>query len=95
MARRYRISCVVPSDRLNHHERIRAIGGINPDGTRWKIGHGDAIAGIETGNWSFYVADAGRQSEIVVAVSKYGAKYLKAADDKLHPDSLLALPKCP
>jgi len=94
MTSRYQICCVTQSDRLNHHERIRTIGGINADGSRWTISHRDAIEGIEAGQWSFFIAHAGRQSEIVVAVSKYGPKYLKAAEDKLHPASLLGLPDC-
>jgi Protein of unknown function (DUF3892) len=94
MTSRYQICCVTRSDRLNHHERIRTIGGINPDGSRWKISHRAAIDGIEAGHWSFYVAGTTGLSEIVVAVSKYGRKYLKGAEDRLHPDSLLALPEC-
>jgi hypothetical protein len=95
MTGRYQISCVTQSDRLNHDNRIRTIGGTNADGTRWKIDHRAAIEGIASGQWSFYIAQAGREFEIVVAVSKYGRKYLKGTEDRLHPDSLLALPECP
>ena len=79
---------------MNHDRRIRSIGGINPDGAHWKITETEAIAAIETGRWSFYVADDGRELPLIVAVSKYGSKYLKTAVDPLHPDSLLALPEC-
>ncbi len=94
MRSRYQIHCVDRSDRLNHDRRIRGIGGVNPDGARWTISEETAIAGIETGRWTFYVSRAGQQIEIVVATSRYGGKYLKTADDNLHPEGLLALPEC-
>ncbi len=94
MAALYRIHCVTPSDRFNHHQRLRRLGGVNPDGARWRIGEAEAIAGIEAGRWRFVVAYRGRDWEVEVATSKYGTKYLKTAADTLHPDSLLALPHC-
>jgi uncharacterized protein DUF3892 len=93
--RRYRIHCVDRSDRLNHDRRIRYIGGVNPDGARWRISEAAAIAGIETGRWSFYISYAGHDVEIVVATSRYGNQYIKsAADEGLHPERLLALGAC-
>jgi hypothetical protein len=95
MPSRYQIYCIERSDSFNHHRRIRGIGGINPDGSRWKISEETAIAGIESGQWRFYVSRAGHEIDIVVATSKYGSKYIKTADDGgLHPDGLLALPEC-
>ncbi len=94
MRSRYQISCVQRSDRLNHDRRIRGIGGVNPDGTRWTISSEAAIAAIEEGRWRFFVSHGGRQADVVVAVSRYGTRYLKSADDKLQPDDLLALPEC-
>jgi hypothetical protein len=95
MPSRYRVYCIHRSDRLNHDRRIRTLGGINPDGARWKISEDAAIAGIESGQWSFYVSAAGHDIEIVIATSKYGNKYIKTADDRgPSPDGLLALPEC-
>ncbi|HEX3865065.1 MAG TPA: DUF3892 domain-containing protein [Stellaceae bacterium] len=95
MSSRYRISCVTRSDHLNHDRRIRLIGGVNADGSRWKISAEAAVSGIEAGRWSFYVSEAGRDVDIVIATSKYGNKYIKTADDRnLHPETLLALPQC-
>jgi Protein of unknown function (DUF3892) len=92
---RYQIQCVGRSDRLNHDRRIRRIGGVNADGARWQISEATAIAAIEAGQWSFYVAHAGSAVDIVVATSRYGNKYIKTvADDGLHPEILLALPDC-
>jgi hypothetical protein len=96
--RRYCISCVIRSDRLNHDRRLRGVGGVNPDGAHWQISETVAIAAIESGRWTFYIETAGesgwRETPVVVALSKYGSKYLKGAGDALHPDSLLALPEC-
>jgi uncharacterized protein DUF3892 len=92
---RYQIRCVGRSDSMNHDRRIRRVGGINADGARWQISEEAAIAGIEAGRWNLYVSRAGRDVDIVVAVSKYGSKYIKTADDDgLHPEGLLALPRC-
>ena len=94
MPPRYRIHCIKRSDRLNHDRRIRSFGGVNPDGARWSIREAALIAGIEEGRWQFYVTRDGAEVELVVATSRYGNKYVKAADDNLHPDTLLALPEC-
>jgi hypothetical protein len=91
----YCISCVIRSDRLNHDRRILGVSGINPDGAHWRIGEAEAIAAIESGRWSFYVEAGGRALPVIVAVSKYGSKYIKGIGDGLQPDSLLALPECP
>lgn len=94
LPRRYLIHCVIRSDLLNHDRRLRAVGGVNPDGAHWRISEAAAIDAIETGRWSFYVESRGRPQPVVVAVSRYGSKYLKGSDDGLQPDSLLALPDC-
>jgi hypothetical protein len=94
MPARYEVLCINKSDRLNPHERIVNIGGRNGDGTSWKISQPDAIQGIESGKWSFFVRRGGREVNVVVATSRYGNKYLKTEPDGEHPDNLLALPEC-
>lgn len=79
---------------MNHDRRFLGFGGVNPDGAHWRVAHDQAIAAIEAGRWSFYVDAGGRQLPVIVAVSKYGQKYLKGAGDGLQPDSLLRLPDC-
>jgi hypothetical protein len=95
MASRIQIMCINKTDRYNAHERIRSVGGINHDRTRWKLSQEDAIRGIENGQYSFYVAVGGHVVNVIVAVSRYGNKYLKTDNDGDQPDNLLSLPECP
>ena len=94
MASRHEISCINKTDRFNPHERIRSIGGRNGDGSAWKLNQTDAIVGIETGKWAFYVSQQGRTVDVIVAMSAYGHKYLKTVADAQEPDNLLSLREC-
>jgi hypothetical protein len=95
MADRHEVKCINKSDRDNPHERILNIGGLNPSGTRWKLSQQDAIKGIEDGKWLFYVIRGGKSVNVIVAVSRYGNKYLKTEADGEQPNNLLSLPECP
>lgn len=95
MAQSVRISCINKSDRYNPWERITHVGGVNADGTRWKLTLQEAITGIEGGKWTFYVMVANHAVRVVVAVSRFGNKYLKTEADGDSPDNLLSLPECP
>ena len=94
MAVRHQVLCVNKNDRYDPHERIRAIGGRNGDGSNWKLPQEDAIAGIEAGKWDFYVAVHGRPVDVIVATSRYGNKYLKTVADGEQPNNLLSLMEC-
>jgi hypothetical protein len=93
MASRHEVRCINKTDRYNPHERISHIGGSN--GSRWKITEEEAIQGIESGKWEFYVNQGGRVVDVIVAVSRFGHKYLKTIADGEQPDNLLSLPECP
>lgn len=95
MADNVQITCINKSDRANPHERIFAVGGVNSDGTRWKLSQTQAIDGIDIGKWRFWVHAGGRSVWVVVAISRFGNKYLKTEADGEQPDNLLSLPECP
>jgi hypothetical protein len=94
MATKAEIQCVNKTNRYDAHERIRSVGGIQ-GGQRWKLSQPEAIAMIESGQWSFYVTQGGRTVDVIVSTSRYGHKYLKTVADGEHPDNLLSLPECP
>ena len=93
-ADRVRVQCINKSDRFNPHERIISIGGRNGDGSEWKLSQPAAIEGIEAGKWTFYVQNP-HIVDLIVAVSRFGNKYLKTQADGDQPDNLLSLPECP
>ncbi len=95
MAMDVRIRCINKSDRQNPHERISRVGGTNADGTAWALPEADAIAGIESGKWTFHVHVGQNTVKVIIAKSAAGHKYLKTEADGIVPDNLLALPECP
>ncbi len=89
------IGCINKEDRYNSREAITHVGGVNPDGTRWKFTQQRAIQAIENNEYKFYVErPSGDIVWVVVAVSAAGNKYLKTEGDGDEPNNLLSLPEC-
>ena len=91
---KHEIKCINKSNRFSPYDRIENIGGLNPNGTRWRITQARAIEGIESGKWSFYVNNNGNFVDVIIALHN-GVKYLKTKNDGLEPNNLLSLPECP
>jgi hypothetical protein len=66
MATNVQIMCINKTDRSSRHERISHVGGVNADGTRWKITEDAAIAGIRNGTWSFWTAGGGESTWVII-----------------------------
>lgn len=95
MAERHRVRCINKTPRDDPHDRISHVGGVNADNTRWKLSQTDAINGIESGKWTFYVErPTGDRVDVIVA-TRLGRKYLKTTADGDQPNNLLSLPECP
>jgi hypothetical protein len=94
MAQNIQISCINKSDRYNPHERILNVGGVNADGSRWKLSEDKAIAYIKDGTYRFYVSRGGQSVWVIIAIH-LGREYLKTEADGLQPNNLLSLPECP
>lgn len=91
MAQTAQITCINKDDRKNVYERITHVGNASRS---WKLTLEDAIGKIERGEWSFYVSVGGKTVWVVVAISRFGNKYLKTEPDGDTPDNLLSLPEC-
>jgi hypothetical protein len=94
MTKLVQVQCV-KCDKAIAHQCVRYVGGVNPDGTRWRLSEDAAIAGMKEGKWRFWTAGQRKSVWIVTAKSASGREYLKAEPDWVQPATLLALPECP
>lgn len=92
MTKTAQIKCINKQDRPNPWERITHVGGY---ATRhWKLTQQEAIRLIEDKTWNFWVSVSGKSVWVVVAVSRFGNKYLKTQADGEGENNLLSLPEC-
>ena len=63
---------------------------------RWRLPVSEAVQGMLTGEWSFYIYFGAHQEIVNVEVAKSptGCLYLKTEIDHDTPDELLFLPEC-
>ncbi|OYU81228.1 MAG: hypothetical protein CFE23_05540 [Flavobacterium sp. BFFFF1] len=91
----HQIRFVKKTNQTKCNEKISHIGGINPDGSTWEISQQEAIKGMESGKWMFYLNCNEEFSRVLVAVSPDAEKYLKTELDYLDLSLLLLLPDYP
>src|SRR5206468_1637687 len=75
------VRCINKTPRQDPHHRIRNIGGINDDGTRWKLGEDEAIAGMKASKWRFWTTTPQGNSVWVIIAVHEGREYLKTEAD--------------
>lgn len=89
-----KVECIVRTERVSPHHRIRAIGGRGRDGETWRLSEEAVIEAIDNERAAFYLEwPVGHRVEIVAAHG-LGKRYLKAETDGESPDQLLSLPDC-
>ena len=92
---RIEVDCATKTPRPLPHERISFVGGRNARGTRWKLSQDQAMHGMKSARWTFYVTVDGQPVALVIARGPRGHEYLKAEGDGVDPAILLGLPDCP
>jgi hypothetical protein len=95
MAADIQVQCINKTNRSNHYERIHNIGGVNADGTRWKLSEDEAIAGMKDGRWTFYTLVNNVRANVRIGWHQLKREYLTTEPDGYQPNNLLALPECP
>ena len=91
--KRLRILCTRKIPKGTFAGDITHIGGVNTGGEEWNIAVKEAIEGIQSGLYEFYMAD--RFEEINVKISGNIEKTLTAIGNGYLHNQLLDLPDCP
>lgn len=91
LAAAFRITCI---EQASSGAPISAVGGKNPDGSRWTVPVGQAVRMLESGRFRFTVQVEGHDTEVVIGRSATGRKYLRTESDTTQINNLLSLPQC-
>jgi hypothetical protein len=95
MARSLQIFCSTKDHRLDPYECVTYIGGLNDDGSPWRLSIAEAVEGIRARRWEFYVlGSSGEKIWLHITVSRDGHEYLKTFADRDVPYLLLSQPSC-
>src|SRR5260221_9518691 len=92
---RFRIRCVNRTGHSAVDQKLRFVGGLNSDGSNWKLSQEMAVDSIENGKCQLYLLVERRPVAVGVAGSHHGHQYLKTANDPEEPHSLLHFPGRP
>ena len=90
----HQITCIT---RVNHAEpalQITHVGGPNPKGRGWRLTLAEALEGMVSGRWSFFVIKDAQRIKLMVGVSQNGYRYIKSENENSVPHTLLELPDC-
>jgi hypothetical protein len=90
-----KILCTRKSTHPETHLRVTHVGGTNSSSIPWTLTLQEAIRTIELRQYNFFVARDGRRTEVQVAQTVGGEKYLRCAADGPETSVLLSLPDCP
>lgn len=90
-----KIICSRKTSHAEPHRSISHIGGINNGKLPWTLSVEDAIRTLELKQYSYCVVlEDGRRTDVFVAQTKAGEKYLKCTADIIEGDTLASLPDC-
>ncbi|MBN7818045.1 hypothetical protein [Algoriphagus pacificus] len=90
---RLRILCTQKTSSKNNPLEITHIGGVNGRGEKWKITVKEAVEGIQSGNFEFYLVE--NFAEIPVIVTSENPNSLFATGNGFLHNLLEDLPDCP
>jgi hypothetical protein len=90
-----KILCTRKTANAQAHLAITHVGGANNSHMPWTLTVDEAIRTIELKQYTFVVMKDGRRTEVLVAQSRTGQKYLKCTIDGIEGGTLSQLPDCP
>jgi hypothetical protein len=88
------VSCIQRRSGTGPDSRLRAIGGVHRDGSRWTFTIDEAVAAAQAGV-VFFVREPGRGAHELVVVNRRPRPYLRARADATRTNDLASLPACP